>query len=236
LTNGKWPVSMILRVPIGAYGSGGPYHSSSVESVVANIKGVKIAYPSNGADLKGLMKAAYYDPNPVVIFEHKGLYWSKVPGTDAAKVIMPDEDYILPFGMANRVKEADEEKMKTENTLSIISYGMGVHWALNASKKYEGLIEIIDLRTLEPLDTETVFASAKKHSRCLVITEETLNNSFAQSLAARIQEHCFEYLDAPVRTIGSANLPAIPLNSVLEAEMLLNAEKVAIAIEEMLKY
>jgi 2-oxoisovalerate dehydrogenase E1 component len=87
----------------GAYGSGGPYHSSSVESVALNIKGVKVVYPSNGADLKGLMKAAYYDPNPVVIFEHKGLYWSKVPGTDAAKGIMPDENYILPLGKANIV-------------------------------------------------------------------------------------------------------------------------------------
>ena len=89
LSNGKWPVSMILRVPIGAYGSGGPYHSSSMESVVSNIRGLKIAYPSNGADLKGLIKAAYYDPNPVVIFEHKGLYWSKVPGTKGATSVEP---------------------------------------------------------------------------------------------------------------------------------------------------
>jgi len=101
LSNGKWPVSMILRVPIGAYGSGGPYHSSSVESVVTNIRGLKIAYPSNGADLKGLMKAAYYDPNPVVIFEHKGLYWSKVPGTKRATSIEPSDDYILPFASGN---------------------------------------------------------------------------------------------------------------------------------------
>ena len=100
LSNGKWPVSMILRVPIGAYGSGGPYHSSSVESVITNIRGIKIAYPSNGADLKGLMKAAYYDPNPVVILEHKGLYWSKVPGTLTATSVEPAEDYVLPFGKA----------------------------------------------------------------------------------------------------------------------------------------
>ncbi len=93
LTNGKWPVSCVIRVPIGAYGSGGPYHSSSVESVVTNIRGVKIAYPSTGADLKGLLKAAYYDPNPVVIFEHKGLYWSKVRGTEGARTIEPDEHY-----------------------------------------------------------------------------------------------------------------------------------------------
>ncbi|HMU78388.1 MAG TPA: thiamine pyrophosphate-dependent enzyme, partial [Bacteroidia bacterium] len=100
LSNGKWPVSCVIRVPIGAYGSGGPYHSSSVETVVLNIRGVKVAYPSTGADLKGLMKAAYYDPNPVVIFEHKGLYWSKIKGTEEARTIEPDEDYIIPFGKA----------------------------------------------------------------------------------------------------------------------------------------
>jgi 2-oxoisovalerate dehydrogenase E1 component len=126
LSNGKWPVSMILRVPIGAYGSGGPYHSSSVESVLTNIRGIKIAYPSNGADLKGLLKAAYYDPNPVVILEHKGLYWSKVKGTEAAKVNEPSEDYMLPFGKANIVQEVWEQE--TTETISIITYGMGVHW------------------------------------------------------------------------------------------------------------
>ena len=236
LTNGKYPVSMILRVPIGAYGSGGPYHSSSVESVALNIKGVKVVYPSNGADLKGLMKAAYYDPNPVVIFEHKGLYWSKVPGTDAAKGIMPDEDYILPLGKANIVLETNEEIAKKENTLSIITYGMGVHWSLNAAKSFPNKIEIIDLRTLEPLDTNTIYTSVKKNGRCLVVTEETINNSFAQTLAGRIQENCFEYLDAPVRTIGSKNLPAIPLNSILEQEMVLNAEKVKLEIDSLLKY
>jgi 2-oxoisovalerate dehydrogenase E1 component len=234
LTNGKWPVSMILRVPIGAYGSGGPYHSSSVESVVCNIKGVKIAYPSNGADLKGLIKAAYYDPNPVVIFEHKGLYWSKVPGTEAAKVVMPDEDYIIPFGKANTVLLSDNTPDK--NYLSIITYGMGVHWSLNAAKSFPGQIEIIDLRTLVPLDTDTIYQSVKKNGRCLVVTEETLENSFAQTLAGRISEHCFEYLDAPVKAIGSKNLPAIPLNSILESEMLLNADKVSKEIEQILNY
>jgi 2-oxoisovalerate dehydrogenase E1 component len=96
-----------LRVPIGAYGSGGPYHSSSVESVLCNIKGIKIAYPSTGADLKGLMKAAYHDPNPVVMLEHKGLYWSKIKGTEDAKSIEPSPDYIIPFGKARMVQQAD---------------------------------------------------------------------------------------------------------------------------------
>ncbi|MGB5033852.1 MAG: thiamine pyrophosphate-dependent enzyme [Saprospiraceae bacterium] len=233
LTNGKYPVSMILRVPIGAYGSGGPYHSSSVESVVCNIKGIKVVYPSNGADLKGLMKAAYYDPNPVVVFEHKGLYWSKVPGTEAAKVVMPDEDYIVPLGSAKVVLEATD---KEASSLCIITYGMGVHWALNASKSYVGRISIVDLRTLVPLDRNTIFNEVKKLGRCLVVTEETIDNSFALALAGLISEHCFEYLDAPVKTIGSKNLPAIPLNSILEQEMILNVDKVKLSIEELLNY
>ncbi|MCC6837130.1 MAG: tungsten formylmethanofuran dehydrogenase, partial [Bacteroidia bacterium] len=170
LSNGKWPVSMILRVPIGAYGSGGPYHSSSVESVLANIRGIKICYPSTGADLKGLMKAAYYDPNPVVMLEHKGLYWSKIKGTEDAKTIEPDEDYIIPLGKARMVQEAEASKDKA--SLTIITYGMGVYWAKNAAKEYSGQVEIVDLRTLNPLDEETVFASVKKHGKCIVLTEE----------------------------------------------------------------
>jgi 2-oxoisovalerate dehydrogenase E1 component len=236
LSNGKWPVSMILRVPIGAYGSGGPYHSSSVESVVTNIRGIKIAYPSNGADLKGLMKAAYYDPNPVVIFEHKGLYWSKVPGTEAARGVMPSDDYILPFGIARCALSADEDQVKKGSSLAVITYGMGVHWALNAAKAFEGQVEVIDLRTLHPLDEAAMYEAARRHGRCLVVTEEPVDNSFAQSLAARIQEHCFEWLDAPVRTIGSENLPAIPLNELLEKTMILSAQKVAASIEGLLKW
>ncbi|HMW39577.1 MAG: tungsten formylmethanofuran dehydrogenase [Saprospiraceae bacterium] len=236
LTNGKYPVSMILRVPIGAYGSGGPYHSSSVESVVCNIKGVKVAYPSNGADLKGLMKAAYHDPNPVVIFEHKGLYWSKVPGTDAARCVMPDEDYVVPLGMARLVQSADPDRILKGEALALITYGMGVHWALNASRQFEGQLSILDLRSLVPLDTEAIYNLVRSHHRCLVVTEETIENSFAQTLAGRIGEHCFEYLDAPVRTIGSVNMPAIPLNSTLEKEMVLNADKVAVEIKRLLNY
>ncbi len=236
LSNGKWPVSCILRVPIGAYGSGGPYHSSSVESVVANIRGVKIAYPSTGADLKGLMKSAYYDPNPVVIFEHKGLYWSKVPGTDAARTIEPDADYIIPFGKSRCALSAAEENVGNGASLVVITYGMGVHWALNAAKDFPGQIEVIDLRTLYPLDEEAIFAAAKKHGKCLVVTEEPVNNTFAQSIAARIQENCFEYLDGPVRTIGSENMPAIPLNSILEQTMIPSTKKVSAAIASLLNY
>lgn len=236
LSNGKWPVSMILRVPIGAYGSGGPYHSSSVESVVTNIRGLKIAYPSNGADLKGLLKAAYYDPNPVVIFEHKGLYWSKLKGTQGATSIMPDEDYILPFGKAWVLQEI--WKQEEEETLSIITYGMGVHWAMNASEELgmQDRIEVIDLRTLHPIDYDTIFASVKKCGKCLVVTEEPSENGFSRSLQGRIQEECFQYLDGPVMLIGSENMPAIPLNSTLEATMIPSTEKVKAKILEVLGY
>ena len=236
LSNGKWPVSMILSVPIGAYGSGGPYHSSSVESVVTNIRGIKIAYPSNGADLKGLMKAAYYDPNPVVILEHKGLYWSKVPGTHAATSIEPSEDYILPFGKAWILQEI--WKQEEDETLTIVTYGMGVHWAMNASEELDmqDFIEVIDLRTLYPLDEETIMKSVKKTGKCLVVTEEPSNNSFALALAGKIQAECFQFLDAPVMTIGSENMPAIPLNSTLEQTMIPSTEKVKDKIIELLNY
>ena len=236
LSNGKWPVSMILRVPTGAYGSGGPYHSSSVESVLSNIKGIKIAYPSTGADLKGLIKAAYYDPNPVIILEHKGLYWSKIKGTEDAKTIEPDENYVIPFGKARIVISADEANVKNGKSICIITYGMGVYWAKAAAKKFEGKIEIIDLRTIAPIDEEAIFNSARNHGKIMILTEEPVNNGFSQSIAARISEHCFEYLDAPVKVIGSENLPAIPLNSILEKTMLPNAEKVEIAIEKLLNY
>jgi 2-oxoisovalerate dehydrogenase E1 component len=236
LSNGKWPVSCILRVPIGAYGSGGPYHSSSVESVLANIRGIKIAYPSNGADLKGLLKAAFLDPNPVIIFEHKGLYWSKVAGTEAARTIEPSADYLLPFGQANLVQIADNEQINSGKAAAIITYGMGVHWSLNASKSMRDKVSILDLRTLAPLDEAAIFDLVRSHGRAMVVTEEALNHSFAQALAGRISEHCFTALDAPVRVVGAANLPAIPLNAVLEAEMIPSAEKVRVVLEELLGF
>src|SRR5690625_277732 len=236
LSNGKWPVSMVLRVPIGAYGSGGPYHSSSVESVVASIRGIKIVYPSNGADLKGLMKSAYYDPNPVVIFEHKGLYWSKMPGTKRATTPEPSADYRVPIGKANVVQEI--WKQEGEETLSIITYGMGVHWAMEATKELglEKQVEVVDLRSLHPLDYDTVFTSVKKTNKCLVLTEESTENSFAYALAGSIQEECFQSLDGPVAVLGSANVPAIPLNATLEDTMVPSIEKVKEKILEIVAY
>ena len=229
-------MSCIIRVPIGAYGSGGPFHSSSVESVLVNIRGIKIAYPSNGADLKGLIKSAYHDPNPVVILEHKGLYWSKVKGTEAARCVEPDADYVIPFGKARVVLEVDAAQTRSMPTLGVITYGMGVHWSLNAAKQWPGRVEILDLRTLSPLDEQAMMDLARKHNRILVVTEEPVDNTFAQSLAARVQESCFRDLDAPVRVIGSENMPAIPLNMTLEQTMIPSAEKVASMMASLLEY
>ena len=236
LSCGKFPVSMILRVPIGAYGGGGPYHSGSVETTVLSIKGIKVAYPSNAADMKGLMKAAYYDPNPVVMLEHKGLYWSKVPGTEDAKTPEPSRDYILPFGKANIVVKADNDKIDNGESCVIITYGMGVYWAKAAAKKFNGNVEVVDLRTLFPLDEKLVFERVKAHGKCLVLTEEQQNNSFAEALAGRISKNCFQFLDTPVEVLGALNVPAVPMNMELEKTMLPDSEKVAALIAKVLQY
>ena len=235
LSCGKFPVSTIIRVPIGAYGGGGPYHSGSVESTLLTIKGIKIAYPSNAADMKGLMKAAFYDPNPVVMLEHKGLYWSKVPGTEDAKTIEPSADYILPFGKGAVVLAADETAVENGESACVITYGMGVYWAKAAAKNFPGRIEVIDLRTLFPLDEHLVYSTVRKHGKCLVLTEEQQNNSFAEALAGRISKNCFQWLDAPVDVLGALNLPAVPLNMGLEAAMLPNANKVKERLELLLE-
>ena len=236
LSNGKWATSAVIRVPIGAYGSGGPFHSSSIESVVTNIRGIKIAYPSTGADLKGLIKSAYYDPNPVVIFEHKGLYWSKIPGTEGAKTPEPSADYVIPFGKARMAQSATTEAVEGGESALVVTYGMGVYWAKAAAKQLDEEISILDLRTLAPWDREQVMSESKRHGRVLVLTEESSSPSFAQSVQGAISEECFEALDAPVKLLGAENVPAIPLNSTLEQTMLPNAEKVAAALRELLDY
>lgn len=236
LSNGKWPVSSVIRVPIGAYGSGGPYHSSSVESVLTNIRGIKVVYPSTGADLKGLIKAAYYDPNPVVLLEHKGLYWSKIPGTEGAMSIEPDEEYAIPIGKARTVVEASQEAIDSSESCAIITYGRGVYWSLEAIKEYEGQVEILDLRTLSPLDHEIINDVVRRHGKVMLVTEESVEASFTLGLAGRIQRDNFEYLDAPVSIVGSVDTPAIPLNSILEAKLLTSGEKVKTALTDLMNY
>lgn len=234
LTCGKFPVQTLIRVPTGAYGGGGPYHSASIESTLLSIKGIKIVYPSNAADMKGLMKAAFLDPNPVVMLEHKGLYWSKVAGTEEARTVEPSKDYIVPLGKGKVVLPAAQAMKDSGRSSVIVTYGMGVYWAKAAAKKFDAQVDILDLRTLFPLDEELVFEYVKENGKCLVLTEEQQNNSFAEALAYRITKACFEWLEAPVEVLGAANVPAIPMNISLEKQVLPNGEKVAAAISSLL--
>jgi 2-oxoisovalerate dehydrogenase E1 component len=234
LTCGKFPVSMILRVPVGAYGGGGPYHSASVETTLLSIKGIKVVYPSNAADMKGLMKAAFYDGNPVIMLEHKGLYWSKVRGTEDAKSIEPSRDYIIPLGRANIVQYAAGNAIENGESCVVVTYGMGVYWSKAAAKKFDQQVEIVDLRTLFPLDEDLLLERIKLHGKCLIVTEEQMNNSFAEALGGRLSNSCFQFLDAPIKVIGALNVPAVPMNIILEEAVLPGVNKVELAIENLL--
>ncbi|HEY4936117.1 MAG TPA: transketolase C-terminal domain-containing protein, partial [Puia sp.] len=234
LSGGKFPIQTLIRVPVGAYQGGGPYHSACIETMLLSIKGLKIVYPSNAADMKGLMKAAFMDPNPVIMLEHKGLYWSKVQGTEEAKTPEPSRNYIIPLGKAAVVLEASEKAINNGDSVAVITYGMGVYWALTAAKKLTGQIEIVDLRCLFPLDEELVFETVRRHGKCLILTEEPQNNSFAEALAGRISKACFNSLDAAVEVFGALNVPAIPMNIILENEVLPNALKVEERLRNLL--
>ncbi len=147
----------------------------------------------------------------------------------------PSQDYILPFGKANTVVSASAKKIENGETCVIITYGMGVYWAKAAAQKFAGQVEVIDLRTLFPLDEELIFERVKAHGKCMVLTEEQQNNSFAEALAGRISKNCFQWLDAPVEVLGALNLPAVPMNMGLEQAMLPNTEKVAVIINQLLR-
>jgi 2-oxoisovalerate dehydrogenase E1 component len=234
LSCGKFPIQTLIRVPVGAYQGGGPYHSGSIETTLLSVKGIKIAYPSNAADMKGLMKSAFMDPNPVIMLEHKGLYWSKVPGTEDAKTLEPSRDYIIPLGKAAVALKASDSAVNNGESVAVITYGMGVYWAMAAAKNLPGQIEIIDLRCLFPLDEELIFETVRHHGKCLVLTEEPQNNSFAEALAGRISKACFTFLDAAVEVLGALNVPAIPMNIILENEVLPNAVKLESRLRKLL--
>lgn len=191
---------VVVRMPTGAGVGAGPFHSQSNEAWFFHTPGLKIVYPSNPYDAKGLLLAAFEDPNPVLYFEHKALYRS-------INALIPDEPYTVPIGKAALVHEG--------NDLSIITYGMGVQWALNALKAHPQIsAEVLDLRTLLPLDTEAIYETVRKTGKALVLHEDCLTGGIGAEVAALINEHCFQYLDAPVVRCGSLDSPvpfAIPL-------------------------
>jgi 2-oxoisovalerate dehydrogenase E1 component len=196
---------VVVRMPTGAGVAAGPFHSQSNEAWFFKTPGLKIAYPAFPVDAKGLLLTAFEDPNPVMFFEHKALYRSVTED-------VPDEYYTIPFGKANILREGKE--------ITVISYGLGVHWALEAADEFSEIsIELIDLRTLAPLDTETIYTSVIKTGKVLVLHEDTLTGGIGGEIAALITENCFEYLDAPVIRVGSLDTP-VPMNVDLETNFL----------------
>ncbi len=199
---------VVIRMPTGAGVGAGPFHSQSNEAWFVHTPGLKVVYPSTPYDAKGLLCAAFADPNPVMFFEHKALYRS-ITGD------VPSEYYTLEIGKANCVRSGTQ--------LSIITYGMGVHWALETLKKHPGMdAEIIDLRSLLPFDQEMVFESVKKTGKAIVLHEDTLVGGIGGEIAAQITEACFEYLDAPVMRCASLDTP-VPFNILLEKNFLASA-------------
>jgi pyruvate/2-oxoglutarate/acetoin dehydrogenase E1 component len=216
-------VPIVVRGPSGGGVGGGPFHSLNPESFFLNTPGLKMVEPSTAYDAKGLLKAAIRDDDPVLFFEHKFLY-------RRIKDDVPDDDYIVPLGRAALRREGKD--------LSIVTFGAMVHTALEAADRLakDGVeAEVIDLRSLAPLDREAILTSVSKTSRALLLHEATLTGGIGGELAAIIAEDAFEYLDAPIKRVASADTP-VPYSPPLEAAFLPNVEKVVAAAKELVEY
>lgn len=225
-SNNNWKCPMVVRVAVGGYIHGGLYHSQNIEAFFAHIPGLYVAYPSNAADAKGLLKAACRMDDPVLFLEHKYLYRQGF-----AKSPEPDENYFVPFGKANVVREGSD--------VTIVTYGALVHRAMVASHHIErelgAQVEVIDLRTIVPYDKESIMNSVKKTGKVMVLHEDTLTQGFGAEIAAFISENCFEYLDAPVARVAGADTP-IPYHSALEKEILPNEHMIFEQLKKLAKY
>ncbi len=225
-SDGGFTAPVVCRVAVGGYIHGGLCHSQNIESIFSHIPGLMIAYPSNAADAKGLLKTACRLQDPVLFCEHKGMY--RLP---FSRSIEPDENYLLPFGKARVVKEGSDA--------TIVTYGMGVRDSVNAVRKYEKdtgkSIEIIDLRTIIPWDKETVLISVKKTSRVLIVHEDTLTTGFGAEISATISQHAFRELDAPVMRLAAKD-SHIPYAPVYEEDVLPNEKKVLDNLKELMEF
>jgi 2-oxoisovalerate dehydrogenase E1 component beta subunit len=215
---------IVVRGPCGGGGRGGPFHSQNVESYFLNVAGLKMVAPATAYDAKGLIKAAIRDPDPVLFFEHKYLY-------RRIKEILPEEDYTVPIGKARLAREGDG--------LTIVTFGAMVHTSLEAADRIaaeDGVqIEVIDLRSLNPIDDQAIVESVKKTNRCLVVHEAPRTGGFAGEITARVNEFCFEWLDAPVRRVTAPDIP-VPFSPPLEDYYLVQVEDVVNAARWMLAY
>jgi 2-oxoisovalerate dehydrogenase E1 component len=198
---------VVVRMPTGGGMAAGPFHSQSNEAWFTQVPGLKVVYPAFPSDAKGLLAASFEDPNPVMFFEHKGLYRS-------VKEEVYDDYYTIEIGKANLIREG--------NDVTIVTYGKGVHWAIEALEEYSDIsADLIDLRTLVPLDTATIFESVKKTNRVIILHEATMFNGYGGELSALITENCFEDLDAPVKRVASIDTP-VPFINQLEDQFMPN--------------
>ena len=221
----KWPAPVVTRVAVGGYIHGGLYHSQNIESIFAHIPGIYIAYPSNAADAKGLLKTACRINDPVLFCEHKGLYRQSFATSPS-----PDSDYLLPFGKAKIVREGSD--------ITVVSYGVSMWDSVSAARKLEEdgyEVEVIDIRTIIPLDEETIFKSVKKTGKVIVIHEDTLTAGFGAEISARISDNCFQYLDGPVKRLAAKD-SHIPYSPILENAILPNREKIYNAVKELIEF
>lgn len=225
-SNGEWQVPIVVRMPYGGYIQGGPYHSQSIEGFLTHCPGLKVVIPSNAADAKGLLKTAIRDPNPVIFLEHKGLYRQQKFCARAE----PGKDYLLPFGQANIVREGTD--------LTVVCWGMMVVMAWEAAEKLakEGIsVEVVDLRTLVPLDSATVIGSVQKTGKLLIAHEAPRNCGFGAEIAARIAEEAFEYLDGPIHRLCGFD-SAVPYSKPLENEVLPQLADLEAEIRRLVRY
>lgn len=225
-TAGKVSVPIVIRGPSGGYGGGGPYHSQQNESWFAHSPGLKVVCPSTPFDAKGLLKASLRDPNPVIFYEVKELYRKR-----DIEEIVPDEDYIVPLGKAAVRREGTD--------VTFISYGNPVHFCLSAAEQLQEeeniSAEVIDLRTLVPLDDDAIIESIKKTNRVVVVNEASRTCGFAGEIVARINEYCFEYLDAPPIRVTRADTP-VPWVKPLEMAVLPSVEDIVQAGIKVARY
>lgn len=225
-SNNAWESPVVTRVAVGGYIHGGLYHSQNIESIFAHVPGIFIAYPSNAADAKGLLKTACRIKDPVLFCEHKGLYRQSYAITPE-----PDENYLVPFGKAKVVREGTD--------VSVVSWGVSLWDSVLAAKKledeFEYSVEVIDLRTIIPLDEETIFNSVKKTNKLVIVHEDTLTGGFGGEIASRVAENCFQYLDGPVKRIAALDTH-IPYSPILESTVLPNRDRVYKGIKELIEY
>lgn len=223
-SNNDWSCPITIRAPYGGGVNGALYHSQSVEAIFANQPGLKIVMPSTPSDAKGLFKAAVRDNDPVLFFEHKRAY-------RLLKEDVPEDDYVLPIGKADVKREGSD--------ITVITYGLCVHHALEAAKKLEteGIdAHILDLRTIYPLDQEAIIEAASKTGKVLLITEDNKEGSILGEVAAIIAEHCLFDLDAPIKRLAGPDVPAMPYAQPLEKHFLVNQDKIEAAMRDLAEF